>query len=383
VLAFGMLIKREAFVGQIVNAIANNSYLLLAVLFLSSSNVGTILVFNSAYIVLLSILRFSYSSNQFLASLPYFNLKKLLYVGIASLFSSLVVTICALLVDLQLNFIFVFVSIAFSFFWEIIRIDLFALKFDRLVLNLDCVYLLLNVCTLVFVLQQDYMNNLLLFDAWCMSNLVFGVFALVFFSIRFKSKDTASDFRKDKGNLGALALIALMTHLCNFFVNYIWSKNGSLGLVGDVRGLSVFYLPINFIIGILPIVLLRDQSSFFDSKKSRLLICGALLTLWVISFASEVLMDGFNLDQAIVLSIYPLIYFVLFKNAISTYQLIRHSKVQELLRARLIWVILFVVITLIVSEQRPSTVDFVFTILLMENLYALQQRQMRRKILHR
>ncbi len=378
-----MLIKREAFVGQIVNAIANNSYLLLAVLFLSSSNVGTILVFNSAYIVLLSILRFSYSSNQFLASLPYFNLKKLLYVGIASLFSSLVVTICALLVDLQLNFIFVFVSIAFSFFWEIIRIDLFALKFDRLVLNLDCVYLLLNVCTLVFVLQQDYMNNLLLFDAWCMSNLVFGVFALVFFSIRFKSKDTASDFRKDKGNLGALALIALMTHLCNFFVNYIWSKNGSLGLVGDVRGLSVFYLPINFIIGILPIVLLRDQSSFFDSKKSRLLICGALLTLWVISFASEVLMDGFNLDQAIVLSIYPLIYFVLFKNAISTYQLIRHSKVQELLRARLIWVILFVVITLIVSEQRPSTVDFVFTILLMENLYALQQRQMRRKILHR
>ena len=195
-----------------------------------------------------------------------------------------------------------------------------ALIFCKYSLNSDYSLLILFSSIILFGIAQEYYraklissnNYTQLFVAdliWLAANFIFAViywddFSLIsisvtaffgpfssfvyifFFLPSFKATRPRLEVKSlPIAELIFLSAMPLITFVSIFVLNIIWSTKHGLHDLGIVRGLSLFFIPVQFVLSIFPHIILKEKNSqveFFDKKRRLILLilCAIFALIW-------------------------------------------------------------------------------------------------------
>jgi hypothetical protein len=182
--------------------------------------------------------------------------------------------------------------------------------------------------------------------------------------------ETNNKSRYEIMNLLALPLI---TFINVFFVNIIWSYRFGSEDIGMVRGLLFFFVPIQFVIGAFPLVILKDKASVSSlvTKKMRyvyLLICFVLSLAW--GYFSQIL----TFEIVVIVSLLTLsVHSVIVSQEIVLLQIAR-KKSGEILLLRLLWAILLILSASFIPELISTTLQLALIMASADIVYAITLR---------
>ncbi len=288
------LTDRQLFLtSQATSSLSNFVPLILSILTRDITLIGQVATFQSLLTIFISVTRSGIGFSMFRASgnrIESFNSRIGLLVIIATVFpATLFYTYFAFGYDTTLFIIFCLILLL-SIAQEYVRVQLISSNLFLILVRADLVWLFASLLSSTMYLGGFTFNKILvIFMLGPACSLVYALSkARIEFYILAKSQRSNAS-HSDLLNLLAMPLITFITVFC---VNIIWSGRFSADDIGMIRGLSFFFVPIQFIIGAFPLVVLKDKqavSSFVTLKKRYFYLstCAFFAVLW--AFYSQIL----------------------------------------------------------------------------------------------
>jgi hypothetical protein len=183
-------------------------------------------------------------------------------------------------------------------------------------------------------------------------------------------------------DLIALSAIPLITFVSVFVLNVIWSTKYGVQDLGIVRGLSLFFIPIQFLLSVFPHIILKEKLSYgkFFNKKVRLgllIVCAGFSLIW--AEYSEILSTQ---TLWIVLALTFSMHSVIASQEITLFK-ISKGRVKTILYVRFFWGGLIILLACIwpASNSTPLHLalviafsDFLYRVILSSRFLSFRER---------
>ena len=184
------------------------------------------------------------------------------------------------------------------------------------------------------------------------------------------------------GELISLSAIPLITFVSVFVLNVIWSTKHGVQDLGIVRGLFLFFIPIQFLLSVFPHMILKEKLShimFFNEKKRLgfLIMCASFSLMWA-EYSGILSMQTLLMVIALTFSMYSVI-----ASQEITLLRISEGRVKMILCVRFSWGVLIVLLACIwpASNSTPlhlaliiAFTDFLYRIVLNSRFLSFRER---------
>ncbi len=374
----------DLFIAQIINAFVNNSYLLFGLLFSSTQILGELFVFNSLYTLLVATIRFAYGGREYLLKSKEY-IDSNYYLRMLSLYAIPGVILFLLLTSVLRVYdhysLLILIGATSGLFYEILRIDLVNIRKIKYQLTADVVMLLTNcivISCLFFKIDFSYQS---LLNAWCISNL--SALLSGCFIARKKFRRVNRKVKHNRKVFSFFVLIPVLTSGVNYLINEIWRYFAGSDIIGFGRGFTLFFLPVNFILNLFPLIYIKKQKIVIPVN-----YIFSLIYICIISGGAIGYIYYLNLNSSKdILTSFVLItidYVLISLNTRTMNLLILDGKIDKVVSVRFVWGISYLSLSFLCAPLFHSTLMFAVLTLLCEVIVLFHYKffhQSRRKFL--
>jgi hypothetical protein len=244
----------------------------------------------------------------------------------------------------------------------------------------DLIWLVACLMTAIIIWDNFSLSSIsIIFFLGPFSSLVY----IFYFSWQFRqAKQKLAVKAISNIDLIALSAIPLITFVSVFVLNVIWSTKYGVQDLGIVRGLSLFFIPIQFLLSVFPHIILKEKLSYgkFFNKKVRLgllIVCAGFSLIW--AEYSEILSTQ---TLWIVLALTFSMHSVIASQEITLFK-ISKGRVKTILYVRFFWGGLIILLACIwpASNSTPLHLalviafsDFLYRVILSSRFLSFRER---------
>ena len=249
---------------------------------------------------------------------------------------------------------------------EYLRARLISSNLFHTLVKADLVWLFASLSLAIIYLGQFTFGNILVIF------LVGPICSIVY--VKYKSRRIMRVVSiGEASKKSRYEILNLITFINVFFVNIIWSYRFGSEDIGMVRGLLFFFVPIQFIIGAFPLVILKEKASVSSlvTKKMRYVY---LSICFILSLAWGYFLGNLTFEIVVIVSLLTLsVHSVIVSQEIVLLQIAR-KKSGQILRLRLLWAILLILNASFIPEMISTTLQLALIIASADIIYALTVR---------
>lgn len=371
---------------QLRNRISNQNLFLSSQAFSSTSNylplalamstrdvllIGQIAVYQSLFTIFISITRsgIGYSMLKATGMGMRIGNAKFALIFLTSQTVPATFFYCRFSLDSDYSLFLLFCSILmFSILQEFFRALIISLSFYRQLAFADLVWLMASSVTALFFIGGFTLQNIayvFFFGSFC------SVMYSCLFLLRKRFIQSSSKVKSVPSfELFSLSTIPLITFLSVYILNLVWSAKYGVEDLGIVRGISFFFIPIQFLLSVFPHIILRERKSartFFSGRRRLVLLlaCSCFAITWA-AYTHILNSETFFIVLALCLSM----------NAIITSQeisllRIAHDHINTLLLKRFTWSVILILLACLLPPTISTPLQLAAIIAFSDVLYRL------------
>ena len=358
-------------ISQAVSAVSNYFPLGIAMLTKDVVLIGQVAIFQSLFTIFIAITRSGVGFAILKAAGNATNIQNpkfpLMVLGLLTIPTTLLYCNLSLNSDFSLFMLFCLILLL-SIFQEFSRAKLISASRYKQLVFVDSSWLIASSITaFIFHGNFSFRSIVFIFFAGPLSSAVY----IVFLGVRSKVTPSTSDVRTlSNAELFFLTTIPLITFVVVFILNIIWSTKFGASDLGIVRGLSFFFIPIQFLLSIFPHVILRERksaSTFLNKRTSfgLVLICATFSIIW--ASYSEIL----NVQTVLIVMALSLSMHSIIASQELALKRILENRIKGTLIARLIWGISVILFVCIAPTTRWSPLQLALIIAFSDVFYRL------------